>query len=145
MPRPLTERIADTLAALERGGDAWVATSGDGPTLVPLALAWDGAHAILSTTAQSITARNVQHDPRVRIGFGATRDVVMIDGTADVIRIEDAGSFADSFAAHADWDPRAEDGDWVYLVVTLRRVQAWRESDEISGRTVMRDGRWLEA
>lgn len=30
-----------------------------------------------------------------------------------------------------------------FLVLRPVRVQAWREADEIAGRTLMRDGRWL--
>ena len=45
-------------------------------------------------------------------------------------------------AAQADWDPRGSAG-YVYLVLRPDRVQAWREADEIAGRTLMRDGAWL--
>jgi len=31
----------------------------------------------------------------------------------------------------------------VYLVLRPVRVQAWREADEMTGRTLMRDGEWL--
>ena len=43
------------------------------------------------------------------------------------------------YAAQADWTPPAD-----YAVITLRpiRIQAWREANEISGRTLMRDGTW---
>jgi hypothetical protein len=27
--------------------------------------------------------------------------------------------------------------------ITPRRIQAWREANELAGRTLMRDGRWL--
>jgi hypothetical protein len=31
----------------------------------------------------------------------------------------------------------------VFLVLRPVRIQAWRESDEIAGRTLMRDGAWV--
>jgi hypothetical protein len=31
----------------------------------------------------------------------------------------------------------------VFVVLRPRRVQVWREVDEIAGRTIMRDGRWI--
>ena len=39
----------------------------------------------------------------------------------------------------ADWDPRGLAG-YVFLVLGPVRVQAWRESNQIPGRTLMRDG-----
>ena len=44
--------------------------------------------------------------------------------------------------AQADWDPRRDTG-YVFLVLRPVRVQAWREANEIAGRTLMRDGSWL--
>ena len=38
-------------------------------------------------------------------------------------------------------DTRAD--GYVFLVLRPERVQAWRESDEIAGRTLMRRGSWL--
>lgn len=41
MPRKTEQRVEDSIAKLETGGDAWLATSGPaGPHLVPLSLAW---------------------------------------------------------------------------------------------------------
>ncbi len=47
-----------------------------------------------------------------------------------------------AYAGQADWDPRGDSG-YLFLVLKPLRVQAWRESDEIPGRTLMRDGSWL--
>ena len=44
-----------------------------------------------------------------------------------------------AYAAQADWDPR-RDGSYVFLVLRPVRIQAWREANEIPGRTLMRDG-----
>ena len=47
-----------------------------------------------------------------------------------------------AYVAQADWDPRRDSG-YVFLVLRPIRVQAWREANEIPGRTLMRDGTWL--
>ena len=50
---------------------------------------------------------------------------------------------AEAFAGQSDWDPRVSGKPFVYLRLRPERIQVWRESDEIAGRTVMRDGEWL--
>jgi hypothetical protein len=49
----------------------------------------------------------------------------------------------DAYAAQSDWDPRTAGATYVFLVLRPDRIQAWREVDEVPGRTVMRDGTWL--
>jgi hypothetical protein len=49
----------------------------------------------------------------------------------------------DAFAAKHSWDPRKESGDYAYFRIVPDRVQAWREVNELPGRTLMRDGVWL--
>jgi len=34
---------------------------------------------------------------------------------------------------------------YLYFRIHRRRMQAWREADELDGRELMRYGRWLEA
>ena len=58
--RPRRQRIADTLAMLDREVDCWVATSdpdSGAPQLVPLSFVWDGTTILLSTGASSPTGR----------------------------------------------------------------------------------------
>ncbi|MDT4920398.1 MAG: hypothetical protein QOI15_1300, partial [Pseudonocardiales bacterium] len=31
---------------------------------------------------------------------------------------------------------------YIYLVLEPRRIQAWREENELRGRVLMRNGRW---
>ena len=52
-------------------------------------------------------------------------------------------SFWLEYAAKLGWDPRREAGGYVYVCLRPRRIQAWRESNEIAGRTLMRNGEWL--
>ena len=68
---------------LDREVDCWVATSDPetgAPQLVPLSFVWDGRTVLLSTGASSPTGRALVATGGVRLGFGATRDVVMVDG-----------------------------------------------------------------
>ncbi len=147
-PRPLAQRKADALAKLTAPtADVWVATaSADGdPHLVPLSLAWDGDRIILATERRSATAQNLARSGRARLALGPERDVVMFD--AVLVSLIDVGEapavLAGSFAAQADWDPRDAPEGYVYIVLAPERIQAWREANEIPGRTLMRDGTWL--
>jgi hypothetical protein len=87
---------------------------------------------------------NVTANRRVRLALGETRDVVMIDAVLveAVSRAEVTADLADAYAAQAGWDPRTEEGDYVYLVLGPERIQVWREGEDLTGRTVMRNGTW---
>lgn len=146
--RPAEQRKTDALAKLaQRAADVWVATaSADGDAhLVPLSLSWDGDRVILATERRSVTLRNLERSTRARLAIGPERDVVMID--AVLVSIIDAGTVpaavADVFAGQADWDPRDAPEGYVYVVLVPERIQAWREANEIAGRTIMRHGKWL--
>ena len=144
-PRSAADRKADTLRLLDTEKDAWVATgdrAGQG-YLVPLSIWWDGERLTMATQARSRTCRNLADGGTLRLGVGGTRDLVMIDGTVDVHAVGDEAVVAQGFAARHQWDPRDDDGEWVFIRVRPTRVQAWREADEIAGRTIMRDGRWV--
>jgi hypothetical protein len=80
----------------------------------------------------------------VRIGIGPTRDVVLSEGTVHVLTIRDISQqVGDAFAVKTGFDPRQETGTYFYFYVTPQRIQAWREANELVGRDLMRDGRWL--
>ncbi|MBC2902384.1 pyridoxamine 5'-phosphate oxidase family protein [Streptomyces cupreus] len=147
--RPAKQRKLDTLHRLEHDEDLWVATAGaDGgaPYLVPLSFLWDGETLLLATPAASPTGRNLKATGTVRLGVGPTRDVVMIEGTVETLTVAElrAGE-GDRFAARTGFDPRELTTEYLYFRVRPRRVQAWREADELDGRELMRDGAWLVA
>ena len=126
--------------------DVWVATSSaaGAPHLVPLSLAWVDDRVVIAVEPSSVTARNLTVSGRARLAVGRTRDVVMIDVVLDrLVDVTDDEALGDAYAAQADWDPRGSPG-YVFLVLRPLRVQAWREANELSGRTLMRDGSWLE-
>ena len=144
--RDRATRKADTLAMLTTPAiDVWVATaSGAGaPYLVPVSLAWVDDRVVIAVAGTSATARNLTASGEARLAVGATRDVVMIDAVlekaVDVATDEALGA---AYVAQADWDPRSSTG-YEFLVLRPVRVQAWREVNEIPGRTLMRDGTWL--
>jgi hypothetical protein len=145
-PRGLEERLRDTRARLASDIDLWVATSGSpgGVHLVPLSYLWDGTAFLVSTPRASVTGRNLLADERVRLSLGPTRDVVVVDGTAEPVDIAGLSPEAgDAFAARTGFDPRELDAPYQYFRIRPRRIQAWREANELRGRDLMRDGRWL--
>jgi hypothetical protein len=171
-PRTTEQRKVDTLAKLrEPALDGWVAsagahtgaqtgagaqgqtaaetgartTTGGGAHLVPVSLYWTGDRIIIAVAESSLTARNIIGSGTARIGLGPTRDVVMIDASLDlVIRVPDApAAIADGYAGQADWDPRTAGPGYVYIVLRPERIQAWREVDEMTGRTLFKAGAWV--
>ena len=147
-PRNRQQRRTDTLAKLGAEADVWVATANaDGsPYLVPLSLFWDGKHVVVSAQRESRTIQNLLRSRAARLGLGPTRDVVLIDALVDGSwpAAEVPADMAEAFAARAGWDPREEDGDYVYVALEPSRIQAWREANELAGRTLLRGGNWLD-
>jgi hypothetical protein len=145
-PRDALQRKQDTLTRLEQDVDVWVASaSADGePYLVPLSYVWDGSRLTLATPEASPTGRNLRRSGTVRLALGPTRDVVLIDATVEAFTRETVpAAVADAFAAKL-WDARVGATPYAYFLVTPRTVQAWREENELAGRTLMRDGHWLQ-
>jgi hypothetical protein len=150
-PRSFDQRRADALAILSApGADAWVGTAArDGRAyLVPLSFGWTGETIVLVTEGSSRTARNLVATSHARLGSGATRDVVMIDAEllGDYLLMYAPEPLVDTFATQSGWDPRGEEYAEAYRVLELGvlRLQAWRESNELAGRTLLRDGAWLD-
>lgn len=145
-PRDGRARKADTLAMLATPAiDVWVssASAAGRAHLVPLSLAWVDERAVIALAETSVTARNLIGSGRARLAVGTTRDVVMIDTVLDrAVGVGDDEALGEAYAAQADWDPRRDSG-YVFLVLRPVRLQAWREADEIEGRTLMRDGAWI--
>ena len=141
------QRKQDTLDRLQNEEDAWVSTAdGDGgpPYLIPLSFLWDGTTLLFATPAASPTGRNLRTTGRTRLGIGPTRDVVMVEGTVETLEAAELpDGVGDAFAEKTGFDPRQLTTAYLYFRVTPRRVQAWREANEISGRDLMRDGEWL--
>ncbi|NUR07297.1 MAG: pyridoxamine 5'-phosphate oxidase family protein [Nocardioidaceae bacterium] len=144
--RTREQRLADARYRLEHDVDVWVASAGpDGgaPYLTPLSFLWDGEAVLLSTPATSPTGRNLAATGTVRLGFGLTRDVVLVEGDVTWVEAEDIDpAVGDAFAAKSGFDPRDDTG-YRYFRVAPTRVTAWREVNELRDRVLMRDGAWL--
>jgi hypothetical protein len=152
VPRTPEQRKTDTLAKLSAPAvDVWVATAAaqaDGSArshLVPLSLAWIDERVVLAAEADAVTARNIISQRRARLGLGPTRDVVMIDAELEqAYSLEEVpDDLARQYARQADWDPRTAGDRMRFLVLRPLRIQAWREVNELPGRTLMRDGAWI--
>lgn len=145
-PRDPATRKADALRMWSTPEvDVWVATASPAgePHLVPLSLAWVDDRFVVAVHADARTARDLRGSGRARLAVGPTRDVTMVDAVLErEVPVPEDADLGTAYAAQADWDPRRSDG-YVFLVLRPERVQAWRESDEIGGRTLMRRGSWL--
>jgi hypothetical protein len=147
--RTSDQRLRDTLARLEHDVDAWFATADPAglPYLVPLSFLWDGQALLISTARTNPTARFLEATGKVKVALGLTRDVVLIDAEvretipADEIPAE----VGDAFAARTGFDPREQRGSYPYFRLVPLQIQAWREVNELAGRDLMVDGKWLSA
>ena len=144
-PRSPAERKRDTLARLEGDVDLWVASASaeGGAYLVPLSYVWHREALVFATPRGTPTARNLARAGRARVALGPTRDVVIVEGTVETVPTGTDPELEEAHARATGFDPREEPEEYVYLRLAPRRIQAWREANELAGRDVMRDGRWL--
>jgi hypothetical protein len=145
-PRSPGQRRRDTEHRLTHDVDVWVASASvDGaPYLVPLSFDWDGQALLVATPTNSPTGRNLAAGRTVRLGLGHTRDVSMIDGDVEVLEIDALPrEQGDLFAARTGFDPRTLETPYRWFRISPRRIQAWREVNELPDRELMRDGGWL--
>jgi hypothetical protein len=99
---------------------------------------------VIAVDGSSRTGRNLASSGAARLAVGTTRDVVMIDADLErTVEVDGDAALGAAYAHQADWDPRGSAG-YVFLVLRPRRVQAWREVNEMPGRTLMRGGRWQD-
>ena len=143
-PRSTEQRRQDALYRLGHDVDAWVATTDTdtgAPRLTPLSFLWHDDALLFSTSAASPTARNLATNPSVQVGIGLTRDVVLVQGTVEVLPTVPE-PLGDAFAIKAGFDPRTIATAFPYFRLTPRTIQVWREEDELAGRWVMRGGVW---
>jgi hypothetical protein len=148
-PRTRAQRREDTLARLRDSFQLYIATASAEdctPRLIPVSFAWNGTALIIATGLTTATGRNLLSSKVARLAVGPTDDVVLIDvRVAEVVAVEQAPpEIADTYAKQSDWDPRqGTDVPTAYFVLEPVRIQAWGETGEVPGRTIMRGGRWL--
>ncbi len=142
--RGIQQRVADVRAKLESEVDIWVASAGaDGDAyLIPLSYYWDGATLTIATPKRSRTAGNLRRAGWARMALGPTRDVVVLEGPVEELAIDADDVLARAHARAAGFDAREGPDVYVYIRLTPRRIQAWRNPAELADRDVMRDGDW---
>ncbi len=144
--RTVKQRKADVLAALGRQKDLWIATADlrGRPHLIAVSAWWNGSGVVIATIGTSRTARNLAANPTARLALGAPDEVVVVDARATDSRpVSDSAELAGGFAAAVGWDPREVGEGWIFLRLDPVRIQAYRGYDELEGRDVMRNSRWL--
>lgn len=144
--RTMQARKADVLGALEGQRDLWLATadSSGRPHLIAVSAWWDGSDLVVATRAASRTAANLAGSPDVRLAAGSPADVIMIDArVVESVAANEAAELADGFTIAVGWDPRAVGEGWAFYRLRPTRIQAYRGYDELEGRFVMRNSRWL--
>lgn len=136
------------MAFAEPEADAWVATaSANGvPHLVPLSIGWTGERIVLVTESRSLTARNLVASGQARLALGGSRDVVNVSAelVADYAMADAPASLLGAFSSQSGWNPATGTDADTFRLLELRivRIQTWRGANEISGRTLMRNGEW---
>jgi hypothetical protein len=56
---------------------------------------------------------------------------------------ENAPEVAVGFSSAVGWDPRDEGAGWAFFRLRPTRIQAYRGYEELEGRDVMRNSRWM--
>ena len=145
-PRPRSQRKADVLEKLRSDVDLWVSSADEtgGAYLVPLSYWWDDSTLTVATPRESRTARNLVRAGWARVALGPTRDVVIVEGPVEAIPIGSDATLEDAHAQATGFDPRTLAEEYVYLRITPESIQAWREANELPGRNVMRESKWLD-
>jgi hypothetical protein len=145
--RTVEQRKADVLEALGGNFDMWVATADPmgRPHLIAASGWWDGERVVMTTIGTSRTARNLSENAEVRLAIGTQADAITI-----AARLEDSypasdapKDIAEGFAKSAGWDPREVGEGWVFYRFRPSRIQAYRGYEEMEGREIMRQSRWL--
>jgi hypothetical protein len=144
--RSKSQRRIDALDKLRSEVDLGVSSADEvgGAYLVPLSYCWDDSTLTIATPRVSRTARNLVRAGWARVALGPTRDVVIIEGPVEAIPIGTDTRLEDAHAQATGFDPRTLAEEYIYLRITPRSIQAWREANELEDRQLMRKGKWLD-
>lgn len=143
--RSLEQRRKDALALLQCEVDLWVASASETGEayLVPLSFYWNGTALVMATPVASRTARNLRRAGWARVAIGEARDVVIVEGSIEMMPPDSDPDLADAHAAAAGFDAREGGSEFVFILLTPERMQAWRNPAELPGRHILGDGSWL--
>jgi hypothetical protein len=144
--RDSATRKTETLAALEKNRDVWLATAdvAGRPHLIAVSGWWDGTDLVVATRSATKTARNLAMNPTAKVARGAPSDAILLDvQMIDSGAVEDSPELCQGFAAAVGWDPREEGQGWMFFRLRPNRIQAYRGYEELEGRDVMLRSRWV--
>jgi PPOX class probable F420-dependent enzyme len=119
---------------LERARNYWVATTrGDGaPHAAAVWGLWREDAFVFSTALRSRKAENLRRDPRAVVHLESGDEVVLLEGRADEIVLDDelAAAYEAKYALRPERDP-----DQVWFRFRPAVGAAWRESDYTASAT----------
>jgi hypothetical protein len=144
--RTVEARKAHVLGVLRGQGDMWLATAdlSGRPHLIAVSAWWDGSDVVVATRNVSRTAANLAAGASVKLAAGTPADVIMIDATlVETAQATKGSEVADGFSKAIGWDPREVGPGWAFYRLRPTRIQAYRGYEELEGRDVMRNSRWL--
>jgi hypothetical protein len=144
--RTTEARKADVLAALGRQKDIWLASADRSgrPHIIAVSAWWDDEKLVVATREASRTARNLAANRLARLALGSPDDATVIDVTAaSAIPVGEDEDLASGFNGAVGWDPRTVGEGWVFIPLEPVRIQAYKGYDELEGRDVMKNSRWL--
>jgi len=142
----MSRRQADVIAVLEGNSDLWLATASSSgrPHIIAVSAWWDGTSVVIATTGGSRSARNLEAARSGRLAAGTPADAILVDVTSlPGIPVEQDPDLAAGFAGAVGWNPAEVGPGWMFFRLRPLRIQAYRGYDELAGRDVMRDSRWL--
>ncbi|MEA2667128.1 MAG: hypothetical protein QOJ33_62 [Chloroflexota bacterium] len=134
------------MASLEGQHSMWLATADSmgRPHLIAVSPWWDGSDLVMTTVSASRTAKNLTPGQPVRLAGGTPADAILVDAVViETQAVEKAPEVADGFAKAMGWDPREVGAGWAFFRLRPSRIQAYRGYEELEGRDVMRNSRWL--
>jgi hypothetical protein len=144
--RTVEARKADVLASLEGQQNLWLATADSlgRPHLIAVSAWWDGSDLVMATIATSRTAKNLAPGREVQLAGGTPDDAIVVQATViETQAAEEAPDVAQGFMKAMGWDPREAGKGWAFFRLRPSRIQAYRGYEELEGRDVMRNSRWL--
>jgi hypothetical protein len=107
----------------------WIGTSGtDGkPHAAPVWGLWIDDTVLFSTSPRSRKGENLARDPRVVVHLESGDEVVIVEGEAERVALDERG--ADAYEAKYDHRPDPNWPDGLWFAVRPRVVYAWVERD----------------
>ena len=114
---------------LERSRNYWIVTAkADGmPHAAPVWGVWLDNAVVFGTSADSRKGRNLARDPRVVVHLESGNEVVIVEGEAEELPLDDR--LADAYGAKYQYRPTPGNPEGLWLRVRPRVAYSWLESD----------------